>query len=69
MGTKATEPEVDKSIQEGRSLGVGSTPTSFLNGSKLEGTVEWEVLRQLINVELNRLGVPIPSAAREGDKK
>jgi protein-disulfide isomerase len=68
VGTKATEPEVDKSIQEGRSLGVGSTPTSFLNGSKLEGTVEWEVLRQLINTELNRLGVPIPSAARVGDK-
>ena len=69
VGTKATEPEVTKSIQEGHSLGVNSTPTSFLNGSKLEGTVEWEVLRQLINIELNRLGVSIPSAASAGDKK
>ncbi len=60
VGTKATEPEVDKDIEEGRALGVDSTPTSFLNGSKLAGTVEWEVLRQLINTELNRLGVPIP---------
>ena len=60
VGTKATEPEVDKNIEEGHALGVDSTPTSFLNGSKLAGTVEWEVLRQLINVELNRLGIPIP---------
>ena len=63
VGTKASKPEVDNSIEEGRALGVDSTPTSFLNGSKLAGTVEWEVLRQLINIELNRLGVPIPQAA------
>jgi protein-disulfide isomerase len=60
LESKATEPEVEKSLQEGLSLGVSVTPTSFLNGSILEGTVEWAVLRQLINVELNRLGVPIP---------
>lgn len=69
VGTKATQPEVDRSIEEGRALGVDSTPTSFLNGSKLAGTVEWEVLRQLINTELNRLGVPIPQAALVEGKK
>lgn len=66
---KATEAEVDKSIAEGHALGVDSTPTSFLNGSKLAGTVEWDVLRQLINIELDRLGVSIPSAARAEGKK
>ena len=69
VGMKATEAEVDRSIEEGRTLGVGSTPTSFLNGSKLEGTVEWEVLRQLINIELNRLGIPIPQTAIAGGKE
>ena len=54
--TKATEPEIAASIQEGKSLGVGATPTTFLNGSKMEGTIEWDVLRQLINVELERVG-------------
>ena len=60
VDTKATEPEVVKSIEEGHALGVDSTPTSFLNGSKLAGTIEWDVLRQLINIELDRLGVPVP---------
>ena len=59
-GDKAVAAEVDKSLKDGFSLGANVTPTAFLNGSMLEGTVEWDVLRQLINVELNRLGVPVP---------
>ena len=55
---KAVADEVDKSLKDGFSLGATVTPTAFLNGSILEGTVEWDVLRQLINVELARLGMP-----------
>jgi protein-disulfide isomerase len=53
MSTKATEPEVEKNLQEGISLGVSSTPTMFINGRKYEGTLEWPVLEQLIKFELN----------------
>ena len=57
VGTKATETEVNTSLQEGRSLGINATPTSYLNGFKLEGQVQWEVLQQVITMELTRLGV------------
>lgn len=49
---KATEPEVDKSIAEGRALQVAATPTVFVNGRRIEGAVQWQVLEQLINLEL-----------------
>ncbi|MEO8098375.1 MAG: DsbA family protein [Acidobacteriota bacterium] len=53
METKATDAEVTRNLEEGRSLGISATPTTFLNGRKLEGSVEWPVLQQLINLELN----------------
>lgn len=57
VGTKATEAEVNATLQEGRALGINATPTSYLNGFKLEGTIQWEVLEQVIALELTRLGV------------
>ncbi|MEP6962082.1 MAG: DsbA family protein [Acidobacteriota bacterium] len=53
IDTKATNAEVTRNLEEGRSLGLSATPTTFLNGRKLEGTVEWAVLEQLIGMELN----------------
>ncbi len=61
LSTKATDAEVLANLQEGRSLGINATPTSFLNGFKLEGSVQWEVLKQVINMELTRLGVATPT--------
>ncbi len=58
VGTKATDAEVQSNLAEGRSLGINATPTSYLNGFKLEGTVQWEVLQQVINMELTRQGIP-----------
>ena len=55
METRETEPEVDRNQQEGIALGVSSTPTIFINGRKLEGTLEWAVLEQLIKFELSYL--------------
>jgi len=49
---KAAEAEVEKSMAEARSLMVSSTPTMFLNGRRLAGSVQWEALRQLIDMEL-----------------
>ena len=41
-----------RSVAEGKALQVSATPTLFLNGRKLEGGVQWQVLEQLINMEL-----------------
>ena len=38
---------------EGRALMINATPTLFLNGRKLEGAVQWQVLEQLIKLELD----------------
>lgn len=53
MDTKATEPEVDASIAEGRSLHVDATPTIFLNGRRLIGNYPWQNIDQIISGELN----------------
>ena len=52
MDTKATEPEVDKSIAEGRALNVASTPTLFVNGRRLVGSTAWPDLRRVIDYEI-----------------
>lgn len=50
--TKATEPEVDRSMAEARDLGVFSTPTMFVNGRRLSGQVDWSNLRTIIETEI-----------------
>lgn len=49
--TKATEPEVNRSIEEGHALGVRGTPTLFINGRKIGG-LQWPDLQLVINNEL-----------------
>jgi protein-disulfide isomerase len=53
IDTKATEPEIEKEIAEGRALNVEATPTTFLNGRRLVGNYPWQNLEQIINGELN----------------
>lgn len=53
VDTKATEPEIDKEIAEGRSLNVDATPTTFINGRRLVGNYPWPNLEQIINGELS----------------
>jgi protein-disulfide isomerase len=52
--TKASEPEVDRSLAEGRSLGVRGTPTLFINGRKIGG-LAWPDLELVIRKELQYL--------------
>jgi hypothetical protein len=52
METKATEAEVDKTLALGRTLEVGSTPTMFVNGRKLEGAIDWPDLKRIIEYEI-----------------
>jgi len=51
IDTKATEPEVDRSIAEGRALGIQGTPTLFINGRKIGGLV-WPDLQMVVNKEV-----------------
>jgi protein-disulfide isomerase len=50
--TRATEPEVDRSIAEGHALGIQGTPTLFINGRKIGGLV-WPDLQMVLNKELD----------------
>jgi protein-disulfide isomerase len=47
-------PAVQASVAEGRALGVGSTPTFFVNGSPLVGAQPVETFRDAINEALQR---------------
>ncbi len=52
IDTKATEAEVNQSIEEARALGITSTPTLFVNGRRLEGQRSWPDLRRVIDYEI-----------------
>jgi protein-disulfide isomerase len=64
VDTKATEAEVDRSVAEGHQLQVAATPTIFMNGRKLEGSIPWQQLELLINFELDHQA----KAAQAADK-
>lgn len=52
LDAKATEADVNKDIAEGRSLLINGTPTLFINGRALAGSLPWQTLEQIINMEL-----------------
>ena len=49
---KLTAKEVEDSIAEARALQVSSTPTLFVNGRRLVGSVQWDQLKQVIDHEV-----------------
>jgi protein-disulfide isomerase len=51
---KTTDSEVVSNMEEGRALGVDATPTTFINGRKMVGNMDWPILQQLISMELDR---------------
>jgi protein-disulfide isomerase len=52
IDSKATEKEVDRELAEGRSLQVNGTPTTFINGRSITGTVPWPAMEQIIRREI-----------------
>ena len=52
IDSRGTEAEVNRSLAEGRSLQVDSTPTMFINGRKVPGNVVWAQLKQIIEFEI-----------------
>jgi protein-disulfide isomerase len=52
VDTKATEAEVDKDIAQGHELQVDRTPTLFINGRRINQTIDWPNLRAVIDYEI-----------------
>jgi len=69
MDDKASAAAVDKSIELGHQLGISATPTIFINGRKLEGYVEWNVLQQLLQIEIDHKTAETKTMASAAPKK
>ncbi len=52
LSDKSAEAEVAKSVAEAQDLGVQSTPTLFINGRSIPGSVPWPNLKQIIDFEI-----------------
>ena len=63
MDDKAATAEVEKGMSQGHDLQVSATPTLFLNGRKLEGGVDWPVLEQLLQIEIDHKAAEVKLAA------
>jgi protein-disulfide isomerase len=64
IDTHATAKEVEESLKAGRMLQIQQTPTFFINGRTVPGSVEWKTLDAVIQIELNRpREIPGPAAA------
>jgi protein-disulfide isomerase len=49
---KEGQPGLEKDLAMAKKLALASTPTLFVNGRKLSGTVRWEDLKRIIDFEL-----------------
>lgn len=53
IDSRVTEDEVEKTRAEGKDLEVNSTPTLFVNGRRMVGTVQWDDLKRVIDYEID----------------
>jgi protein-disulfide isomerase len=58
---KADKGAINESLKEGEALGVGSTPTVFINGAKIFGAVSNEFIFTLIDRALQAKGKITPT--------
>ena len=52
IDNKSSEADVNRNVTEGTALGVDRTPTLFLNGRKIDQTMDWASLKGLIQQEI-----------------
>jgi len=71
LGSPETAAEVEESAKEGRALGVNSTPTMFLNGRRLVGSLPWGEMKEILTQELafSKQGDPGGSGPAAGKGK
>jgi protein-disulfide isomerase len=63
MNDPTATAEVETTMAEGHALAVSATPTLFLNGRKVEGGVDWPVLQQLLQIEIDHKAAQTKMAA------
>src|SRR5271157_6013000 len=54
------DKQLKASVAEGEALGLDATPTMFINGQKLEGAVDVEEVKAILNQQLLAAGVQPP---------
>ncbi|MBE0657473.1 MAG: thioredoxin domain-containing protein [Bryobacteraceae bacterium] len=64
LDSKATEPAINRNVADARTLRVTSTPTLFVNGRPLPGSLAWNQLKVIIDWELKHA----KDAAAEADE-
>jgi protein-disulfide isomerase len=52
LDTKATEPDIEKTLAQGHDLGINSTPTLFVNGRRITQAIDWNSLKSIIDYEI-----------------
>jgi protein-disulfide isomerase len=50
--TKATEADVNQTLEMGKALQINQTPTIFINGRRLAGSTPWADLKYVIDYEI-----------------
>ena len=55
------------SMSEAELMGVQATPTMFINGQKLEGAVDADDVKLVLNEQLKAAGVQPPADTKPGD--
>ena len=66
---KVADKEVAQNIAEGRAMGVSATPTVFINGRKFEGALEWPIMQQLVQLEIDHQASTAKTTAKVDDTK
>jgi protein-disulfide isomerase len=54
LDSRTYDPQINQDIQDGFNLGVGGTPTFFINGRPVVGAQPYSVFAQTIDAELNK---------------
>jgi len=65
LESKTTEPDVNRLEAMGHSLSIVATPTTFMNGRKLEGGLPWNSIEQLIRLEIDHSAKSVAAAKTE----
>ena len=66
---KAGDKEVAQNMAEGRAMGLDATPTLFINGRKFVGALEWPIMKQLVQLEIEHQAAVAKTTAQAGDAK
>ena len=64
--TKQPDAVLKASMDEAESMGVQATPTMFINGQKLEGAVDADDVKQVLNQQLKAAGIQPPADTKPG---